>query len=83
MAVEVFTAQGDEELSCSDLAAVGRYAAERHIPGILPTDQRCGDSLRGFIQIHGDAHARSSRRAASAACAWVTSENGRRTPAIS
>ena len=41
MAVEVLTAQGDEELPRSDLAAIGRHAAERHVGGIIPTDERC------------------------------------------
>ncbi|EXI77992.1 MAG: hypothetical protein AW12_03079 [Candidatus Accumulibacter sp. BA-94] len=79
VAVEMLAAQGDEQLARGNCPTVGRHAAEGHIPaGELAGRRTCSRH-----EIHHDRHSATSRRAASAAAAFATSENGRRTPAIS
>jgi hypothetical protein len=79
VAIEIIAAQGDEQLAVGNTAAIGRYAAK----GPIVADQLAGSGACSAQQIHHHAHRSLSRRASSAARACVTSENGRRTPAIS
>ena len=77
--IKVLAAQGEEQLACSGLPAVGRHARERN----ALADQASRHRFRGGGEVHGDAHNTPSGRAARAALASARSEKGRLTPAIS